>query len=369
MATRRRVQGPHERDPSAGTPSQEDEADIVAEADAVRDEETGELMVDEDRVRELGAVDAESVRENRRLRSVVNKKRANVKHVNFNTGDVLTTYDTILGSWPANAIDIHVRRLTGSPVQDVLTSRPRSGTELYAALKVFHGQYEEAQYAVQFKDNGTHQFRGNGRITMPDTRGPTSQQGQPMNYPYGQPGYQQPPQQQPYMQPAPGYPPAPQHVAPSAPQPPPTVQVMPSSFDPSSMMSMMDQMFQMFRRMQASAQPPTPPPLVPYPPVSAPAQPQQMPPPPSPQASPAEMMAWMQQAFGLFQQTMQAAQPLSTAPQYPPVAPAPVQQPPPPPSPQSGLAETMAMMDQMFQMFQRMQRTQAPPPEIGRAHV
>ena len=340
MASRRRVQ---REDPS--TPAQQDEADILAEVGAVHDDERGEMVADEEKILELGAVDAESVIENRRLDAIAGKKRANIKGSSFNTGNVITTYDAVLQSWPANTLDIHVKRLTGAPVEEILTSRPRSGTELFGVLKALHGQYEEAQYEVRFKDNSTHRFRGNGRITMPDTRNvPPPQQGQPMVYPPGYPpGY--PPQQVPQQ---------------PAPQVPPTVQVMPSSFDPHSMMSMMGQMFEMFRQMQV---PPSPPPPVHQPAPPAFQVPQQMPPMPSPQASPAEMMAWMQQAFGMFQQLQapQQQQPAHVVPQLQPVVvPMPAQQAPPPPQ-SGGIAETLMLMEQMFKMFQRMQGPSADP--------
>lgn len=384
MAARRR---PHDQDPNASTPAQQDEADIVAEVGAERDEDIGELVADEERIRALGAVDAESVRENRRLKDIVNKKRGNVKGVPFNAGDLLTKYETLIKFWPVNTIDISVKRLTGSPVQQMIVSRPRSGVELYEAIKAIHGQYEEAKYELKFFDNNSKEFRGNGQITMPDTRAAASpQQGQPMQHnpynPYGTPppgypgyppGYGMPPTGYPPSYAAqPGYPPQqqpPQQQAPQAPQQapqqqPPTVQVMPSSFDPHQMMSMMDQMFQMFRQMQSAAQPPPqPPPPSPhlqYPPMPVPMPMQQMPPMPPPQASPAEQMAWMQQAFEMFRQFQSSQQPPAAAHvQYPPPQ---VQQPaPPPPSSQSSMAEAMTMMQQMFKLFQQMQPPPAPP--------
>jgi hypothetical protein len=141
----------------------------------------------------------------------------------------------------------------------------------------------------------------------------------------------------------------PQQPAPQQPAPqPPTAQVMPSSFDPHSMMSMMDQMFGMFRQMQSAPQPPAI---------------QQMPPMPSPQASPVEMMAWMQEAFRMFQQMQPAPQPYMQPPAPQPAPQQPVQ---PPPSPQSGIVETMAMMEKMFGMFQRMQAPSGGPgPGLG----
>ena len=383
MAARRRGQErSQERDDNRSTPSQQDEADIVAESGAEPDE-NGELMVDEAKIRELGAVDATSVLENRRLSKVVDKKRANMPGITFNTSDPIVLYENTIKVWPANTIDISVRRLTGTPVQHVIISRPRSGAELYEAIKAVHGQYSEAEYEVKLLDTSHKVYRGTGRITMPDTRATQQpqqqqpQQGQPMNPPYYPPqapsGYppqyapQYPPQ---YAQPQQAQPQQPQQapqVAPQqAPQQPPTVQVMPSSFDPHSMMSMMDQMFGMFRQMQSAAQPPPAPPPVflQPPPPPPPALIQQMPPMPSPQASPAEMMAWMQEAFRMFQQM----QPPAPQPYMQPPAPQPAPQQPvqPPPSPQSGLVESMAMMEKMFGMFQRMQApSSGPGPGLG----
>jgi hypothetical protein len=144
-----------------------------------RCDDPGELVVDEDKIRALGAIDAESVRENRRLKDIVNKKRSGMKGVLFNAGDVLIKYETLIKLWPINTIDISVKRLTGSPVQHMILSRPRSGAELYGAIRAVHGQYEEAEYELKFFDNNSKEFRGNGQITMPDTRAAASPQPQP----------------------------------------------------------------------------------------------------------------------------------------------------------------------------------------------
>jgi hypothetical protein len=301
MASRRRKIEGSEQAPETSMPA-EDEADILEEMGAEPDE-SGALVVSEESIREVGAVDSESVRENRRLRAIATKRRAGEKNVQINTGDVLATYDTVLKSWPANTIDIHVRRLSGAPVQRVIISRPRYGAELYEALRLLHGTYEEADYEVKLKDNTTHQFRGHGRITMPDTRA-VSQQGQPMQQP--------------------------------------AASVVPQTSDP---VHMMGEMFGLFQRMQTSAQPPPqpqqPPPLA-------------MPPPPSPQSSPAEMMAWMQRAFELFLQT-QAARSSAPPQAQPAPAPAPAQQPPPSPPPQPSAFEQMREMFELFKMFQQTQ--------------
>jgi hypothetical protein len=315
---------------SASVPAQEDEADILDEAGGVRDE-GGELLVDEATVLSLGAVDAESVRTNRRMEEVVKRKRGGEKNITFNTDDLLTKYEELIQRWPPNTLDITVKRLTGPEVTHTITSRPRSGVELYNAIKDAHGQYEESKYEVKFWDTNQKRYRGTGRITMPDTRPPGQQGQQPMHYqPPPPPGY--PPQQTSgYIQAPPGYPPqqAP-FVAPTAP---------PSS-DP---MAMMGGFFELFQKMQAQAQPvPPPQPQFQAPPV--------MPPMPSSQASPAEQMAWIQQAFGIFQKMQQGAAPVQVA------APAPA--PTPPPSPAGSMAEMMGMMTMMLEFVQKMQ----PPP-------
>src|SRR5574342_1232079 len=126
------------------TPFQEDDADIIEEAGAEPDE-NGQLLISEEKMRELGAIDPDTVRENRRIEAIVAKKRGNEKDVLFGTKDPLVQYEMLLRSWPASGIDIHVKRMTGSQAQDVITSRPRNGAELCAALKAFHGVCSEAE--------------------------------------------------------------------------------------------------------------------------------------------------------------------------------------------------------------------------------
>lgn len=92
------------------------------------------------------------------------------------TNDVLTTYDWIVKFWPANTINIFVKRLTGSVVplshtHTIIESHPRSSTELFDALKSIHGAREEAEYELKFCDVVTGVLRGLGRVAMPDTRG------------------------------------------------------------------------------------------------------------------------------------------------------------------------------------------------------
>jgi hypothetical protein len=322
---------PH--DEHSDTPIQQDEADILAEAGG-EPGESGEVMVSEERARELGALDPESVRENRRMQAIVNKKRANMKGVPFGTSDPLVLYDMLAKVWGANGIDIHVRRLTGPPVQHVITSRPRSGPELYEALKAIHGQSGEAEYEVRFVDASRKEYRGMGRITMPDTRPTGQQQGQPaMTTPYYPPGYPLPPgfQAMPVVPvatptaPAPAAPPAVAAPGPapnaSIPQPvPPVVVQAPSGPDMSSMLTSMGQMFEMFRSIQ--------------------------------------------------QQTAQAMQQAAQANAAAQAQPAQAQVPQPqfvmPVPPPTTTPDMMAQVRQMFEMFQAMQPAQQPQPQPAR---
>ncbi len=125
---------------------------------------------DEDKTLALGAIDVNSIREHNRLAEVVRKKRASDKNVSFDTGDLLVKYEYMLKIWPANTLNIFVKRLTGIPVQQIITTRPSSATELFNALELLHGQCKEAEYEIKIADVNTKQFRGMGRIVMPDTR-------------------------------------------------------------------------------------------------------------------------------------------------------------------------------------------------------
>jgi len=296
--SRRRSGGGQDANPS--TPVQQDESEIIEEAGAVQDEELGALVTDEDRIRALGAVDADSVRENRRLDNIVRKKRGGVKDVPFNVSDVITKYDTLIKFWPVNTIDITVIDLTGNNATHTIRSRPRSGMELYDAIMQIHGQSAEAKYEIKFFDSNSKEFRGTGQITLRDARPPTPQQGQPMQYP--PPGYP-PGYPPPQGYPPQGYPPqmypqqppqaAPQGAQPAQQQPaaPPQVFVQPPAGpDP---MAMMNSVFEMFQRWQQQMSPQQPmmaaqPPFVP-------------PPPPPPGADMNAMMAWASQLFEMWQ--------------------------------------------------------------------
>jgi hypothetical protein len=294
MATNRKAEEHGEDDkfsPRVNIPAQEEEADIIEEAGAEQDEETGELMADVDRVRKLGAADPATVREDRRLRSIANKKRQGKKNVGFGTTDPLVVYETLLKAWEPDSIDITFKRLSGSQQPThVIRSRPRSRTELYEVFMTFHGQSEMAEYDVRFHDSSGHQWRGQGRITMPDTR------------PKGNGHY---PQQQP-----------------AAPGSPSVVVQAPPGQDMGSMFSTFQQMFDMFQNMQQRMAP-----------QQYSSQPQMpiMPPQPPPTASPGEQMAWMQQVFDMFQRMQgSAARGGHQQPQHAPMGPNLPTTPPPP---------------------------------------
>lgn len=296
--------------------AQEDEADILAEVGGERDE-SGTLVVDEDRVRAIGTVDVESIRANRRADEFASKKRAKVPGVTFGSDDVLERYETLLKICEPGMLDISVKCRTGNGPQHMIKSRPRSGTALYEAISAIHGQREEAEYEVRCLDTITRQYRLNGgRIVMPDTR-PQGQQGQPMHYP---------------QHPAQGYPPG--YVV-QAPQPQQPTQVFASPSDP---MAMMRQMFEMFQTMQQQV-------------AGAPPAPQypQAPPPVQMPTNPTEMMAEM---FRLFQQAQQS----QTS--------RPVAAPPPPPPPQSPdtTVSRLTEMREMFEILRDMQLAMQPPP-------
>lgn len=305
----------------SGTPAQQNESDIAAEIGAVPvGDGSGEMEVDEAKLLEAGAVDAESIRENRRIDEMVNKKRSGQQGVQFNVDDPLEKYEGIIKYWPPNTMDILVKRVTGTPIQWVITSRPRSGAELYAAIKFHHGRYEEATYNIVFFDSNDKQRRGTTRITIPDTRDtpPTPQT----------PQSPQTPQltlqgQQPMFQ---AYPPQSTPPAPSV--------------DP---VAMMQSMFQMFQQMQSSIQQRSQPgPVVP--------QPGPAPVPASLPGISTDPVAMMQQMFQMFQQMQTGQQPQS--------------QPQPIAAPQAPSTDPMAMMQTMFRMFQEMQpgaQVPAPP--------
>ncbi len=327
MTKNRRERGPA----PVNTPTQEDEADILSEIGAVPADDGSEMLVaSEAKILEAGAVDTESIRENRRVDAVVDKQRGNVKGVQINVEDVIEKYDIVLRTWPANTLTISVKRRTGSPAQWMVDSRPKTGSDLYVALRSLHGPNEEATYDIRFLDSSS-QIRGIGRITMPDARpaAPPPTQGQPLMI-HQQPP---PPAQDPMammqgmfqlfqqMQ-------ASVHQPPQSPQAPPqqpAIQATPPTSDPTAVMR---QMFQLYQQMQGTAQPPQT--MLPLPAASSTTDP----------------MAMMQSMFQLFQQMQGSVQP-PQPPQQPSAQPA---QPP--------AQDPMAMMQGMFRLFQQMQASQ-----------
>ena len=285
----RRTKGAWKRDDGtpAGTPSREDEADIVQEIGAEPSEEDPEqLTVSEETVHEQGAIDAESIRANRHSKEVIGKKRANVKNVMFNIPDVLIKYEEITKAWPASTMEIMVQRLTGTAIQWIIQSRPRDGASLYAELKKAHGQREESEYQLTFRDSGAKMTRGTGRITLPDTRGEAQSPMNPPNYP--PPPYGAPPYGAPY--PPQGYPqqpyppqPVPQPVPQAAPPPPaaPAPAPMPQFMVPQpgmtfeQMIALQRTNFEMLQQAmaQGAANVPQPAPPVPQPQPSMPYMP------------------------------------------------------------------------------------------------
>ena len=339
-------------DTTSGTPLQQGEADILAEVGAtqVDNDGEGELQADEEKVRAMGAVDAESVLENRRTAEIVNKIRAGQKGVSFNLDNVLQKYDGLIQTWPPNTLDILVRRVTGTPVQWVIQSRPKSGGELYAAILAHHGRYDEAEYDVRFVDYTSKQKRGTGRIVMPDMRDTP-------------PTQQQPPQQgQPPMNPYYGQPPPQQQPAPAA------VQVTAPTVDPMALFTKAFEIFQQMRPQQ---------------PLSPPAP--SIAPPVQPQLPLTDPMAVFTKAFEMFQKmTVQSApiaaptvQPPSTDPMavftkafdmFQKMQPAPSTALDAPPQPTT---DPMSVMQESFRLFQQMQpqpqaqTVAAPPPPAG----
>lgn len=248
--------------PSA-TPAKQDETEITAELDAEAAEDGG-LTVPEDRIRQEGAVDAESIRDNRRAAETLNKLRGGVKNVPFNVDDALIKYEELTKLWPPNTLDIVVKRLTGSQLTHVIESRPRTGAELYAAIKRIHGAHEEAEYELKFRDSHQKQTRGTHRIVLPNTLDelPPQQPGappvnpyfpppSPYQYPgaaqYGAPQYGTPPA--PYAAPPPAPPaPAPPPAPPLAAAPPIMPAAVPAGLDPQMWLAAQQQSFDLMMR-------------------------------------------------------------------------------------------------------------------------
>ncbi len=288
MAARNRTKTDREGTGSSILPDQQDEVDINAAVGGEVDEQ-GRPVIDADRARELGAVDAESIRANRRSEDFTRKKRGGVPNITFSSDDLLERYDNALKTWPPNTLEIHVRRLSGgAPVTHVIVSHPTSGTELHRALlQQVHGQNQEAEYEVKALDSVGKKYRVNGRIILPETR-PPHERGQPMQgFPpgYPPPGYVPPgyyPQAQPYMGTVPGQQPLPQQAAQTAPAAQPAAQPQqpqapqpiffqpPAGPDPMAMLRQTVELVQsIMAPLQQQQQPAPQMPVVPPPPATS----------------------------------------------------------------------------------------------------
>jgi hypothetical protein len=332
--------------------TEKDEVEIVEElgAEPVDPEDPNGLMeVEESRVLEEGAVDAESIRSNRRARDTVNKRRAGQKHVPFNDPNVLLKYEQISLQYPVSTMIILVKRLTGTEASWTITSQPRNAQELYAELKTIHGRREETTYEVVFRDSHQKQTRGQGRITLPSTldQAPVATaapNGQPpMNpyYPYGSPapaGAQYMPHPQTAAQVAP----APVAVMPQPAAAPQVIAGPPhaapsAGMDWNALLAWQRQQFEFMQQVQqAGQQPRAPQAQAAPPPIAMPPMP--APPPSGPAGMDmASLMEWQKQLFAFWQQAAMHAQ--QTSPQVAPQAPA-----PPPPAPQMNAQAQMGMM-------------------------
>ena len=301
------------------------------------DEPNGVMTADIEKIREAGAIDPESIQANRRNQDVVNRKKGNEKS-SFDDPNIVLKYEDTLKIWPVNSLSIYVNRLTGTQVQHQILSQPRNGVELYNEIKAFHGRREESLYEVMFRDSTHGEYRGKGRITMPNTLNEPAPQmqgqnmGQPPPFnPYGQPGYV--PQQPPVTQP-----PIVQVVpAPSAPQQPGT-----------DLVAMMKQMLEMYRLMQPQQQQMPPPPMQPVVLPQAPVVQSQ-----DPNVAAMTQMMEMMRTMLPPQPGVQQQQPM------PPV----ILAPPPPVAPaQDANASMMMAMTMMKQMFEMARSMQPPPP-------
>lgn len=233
---------------------------------------------------------------------------------------ILQKYETIARVWPVDSLTVLVRRVTGAPAEWTVAGQPRTAAELYAAIKVLHGRYEDATYEVTVRDSAMNRNRGSGRITMPDTREEQLAQPQsgpqPMNPPYN-PHY-------PYPQ---GYPPPPYASAPGyAPQ----QQQAPAAAGVAGMthadfMAFQRQQFDMWQAAQRGQAPPQGQPQAqqPAPPIAPIAAPQ----PVVAGMTHTEFLAMQQQQFEMWQHMQRTGQPAAQPPQAPAA--------PPPPQPQA----------------------------------
>ena len=231
-------------------------------------------------------------------------------------GNVFFAFEETLKLYPAAAQTIAVERKTGTPANWMLTERPRTANELYAAIKRLHGRREETTYEITCRDGAGH--GSGGSVSMPSTMDDPLPPGSPPPNPvYGAP-------------PGPYAPSMPVYAQPPA----------PSGTPFEAMLAMQKQMFEMLQP-KAAAPLPAPPPAAPTaaPDVNA-------------------LLAMQKQMFEMMQQMqgMVAGQPAQPAP-APVVATSPA-----PAVPHDPAAAMLAMQKQMFEMMQAMQSGHAPPP-------
>jgi hypothetical protein len=283
------------------------------------------------------------------------------------SGNVFLAYEETIKLFPNAAQTIAVERKTGMPATWMVTTRPRTANELYAAIKLLHGRREETTYRIIFRDSVGH--GSDGDVSMPSTLDelPAPPASAP---PYA---YAQPPTVPAYAQPHlhPGIaPPLAQPTAPidamlamqkqlldmmqspraAPPAAPAAAPAPPAAPDVHAILAMQKQMFEMVQQMQSASAP-----AAPAPAPAAPAAP--------PQDPTSAVLAMQRQLFDMMQQ-MQAA---AAGHQPPPAA---VVQPPPAPTPADSTGTLLAMQKQMFDMMlvmmQTAQRAAGPPaPSYG----
>lgn len=179
--------------------------------------DSGDISVED--ARSVGAISAESAKNNKETAKRSQMKRAGEKRVPWNEENILHLFHAVKDTWPLQGITIYMRRTEPMPPEDFRpfsASLFRTGQELYDYIaKHIHRNNPAAQYEARFKDtNGMD--RAKGFIRMPDPSPDMQQQGayDPMQAPpfpppmpnafsYGAP-YGAP--QNPYPSPYPQYP-------------------------------------------------------------------------------------------------------------------------------------------------------------------
>ena len=240
--------------------------------------------------------------------------------------NVFLVFEETLKLFPEAARTIAVERKTGTPAHWMLTDRPRTANELYAAIKRLHGRSGETTYEIVFRDGSGHGSAG--LVSMPSTLDELPAPIAPAA-PYQPPHYPQPGVQSAYAPPVPA----------------------PANTPLEAMLTMQKQLFEMVNAMQASksaaaASPPTAPavPAASSPDVNA-------------------LLAMQKQMFEMVQAMQTKAAGYAPPQQQPPATPPP--QAPVQPDPSASL---LAVQKQMFEMMQAMQATatgHAPAPQAA----